>query len=216
MNLHASFFWRKLDHPGHDSCRLFKLPKGWFLSSAAVFSDNDKPCHLYYEVTADAVWKTQRAKLFGFVGNDAVDLRIRSTSTQRWFANGVEQDNVAGCLDLDLGFTPATNLVAIRRLSLKVGQRAEAPAAYLAFPKMHLEKLDQSYHRAGRTTFEYRAPRFGYAETLEVDASGAVLAYPGLFEQVLLSKNERNPQQSDAVAINNSNNRCPKLIFERR
>ena len=69
MNLHASFFWRKLDHPGHDSCRLFKLPKGWF-------------------------------------------------------ANGVEQDNVAGCLDLDLGFTPATNLFAIRRLSLKVGQRA--------------------------------------------------------------------------------------------
>ena len=196
MNLHGSFFWRKLDHPGHDSCRLFKLPKGWFLSGAAVFSDTDKPCHLYYEVTADAVWKTQRAKLFGFVGNNAVDLRIRSTSTRRWFANGVEQDNVAGCLDLDLGFTPATNLVAIRRLSLKVGERAEAPAAYLAFPKIRFEKLDQSYRRTGRTTFEYTAPRFGYAETLKVDASGAGLAYPGLYEQVVLS---RKPPQPSAI-----------------
>ena len=206
MKLHASFFWRKLDHPGHDSCRLFKLPKGWFLSGAAVFSDNDKPCHLYYEVTADAEWKTKRAKLFGFVGNNAVDLRIRSTSTQRWFANDVAQDNVADCLDLDLGFTPATNLVAIRRLALKVGQCAEAPAAYLAFPKMRVEKLDQSYHRTGRTTFEYTAPRFGYAAALEVDAFGAVLTYPGLFEQVLLSKKPAQPSaglnQGEAIHDN--------------
>jgi hypothetical protein len=32
----AIFLWRKLDHPGHDSCRLFKLANGWrFLSSTA-------------------------------------------------------------------------------------------------------------------------------------------------------------------------------------
>jgi hypothetical protein len=35
MKPKAAFFWRKLDHPGHDSCRLFKLPKGWLLSGAA-------------------------------------------------------------------------------------------------------------------------------------------------------------------------------------
>jgi uncharacterized protein len=196
MNLHASFFWRKLDHPGHDSCRLFKLPKGWFLSGAAVFSDNDKPCHLIYEVAADTGWKTRRAKISGFIGNGAVDLRIRAAGRQRWFVNGVEKDIVAGCMDLDLGFTPATNLIAIRRLALKVGQRAEAPAAYLAFPKMRLEMLEQTYHRTGRTTFEYTAPHFGYADTLEVGPSGAVVAYPGLFEQVL--PGEKREQASAA------------------
>jgi uncharacterized protein len=188
MKVHASFFWRKLDQSGQDSCRLFKLPKGWLLSGAAVFSDNDRPCHLNYEVATDTVWKTRRAKIFGFIGNNAVDLRICSTSQQRWFADGVQQDKVGGCMDLDLGFTPATNLIAIRRLALKVGQRAEAPAAYLAFPKMRLEMLEQTYHRTGRTTFDYTAPRFGYADTLEVGPSGAVISYPDLFEQVLPSK----------------------------
>ena len=91
---------------------------------------------MQYEVAADAEWKTQRAKISGFVGNRAIELRIRATSKQRWIVDGQEHGNVAGCIDLDLGFTPATNLIAVRRLSLKVGQRAEATAAYLAFPKM--------------------------------------------------------------------------------
>jgi uncharacterized protein len=193
MKLHASFFWRKLDHPGHDSCRLFRSPEGWLLRGAAVFVDNKRHCHLNYELVADSAWKTRRAEVCGFVGSNAVKLRIRSSSRLRWFTDGVEQEKVAGCMDLDLGFTPATNLIAIRRLALKVGQSAQAPAAYLAFPKMRLERLEQSYHRTGPTTFEYTAPRFGYAGTLEVGASGAVASYPGLFEQVLPSKKRVQP-----------------------
>jgi uncharacterized protein len=41
--------------------------------------------------------------------------------------------SVADCVDVDLGFTPATNLIVLRGLSLKIGQRAQAPAAYLSF-----------------------------------------------------------------------------------
>jgi hypothetical protein len=81
-----------------------------------------------------------------------------------------------------LGFTPATNLIALRRLSLKIGQRAEAPAAYLSFPKMRLVKLSQIYRRASRTEYEYEAPTVGYAGTLQVATSGAIVHYPGLFE----------------------------------
>lgn len=116
------------------------------MSGAAVFIDRSRPCHLQYEVSVDAEWKTQRAKVSGFVGNRAIELRIHATSKQRWIADGQERGNVAGCTDLDLGFTPATNLIAVRRLSLKVGQRAEATAAYLAFSKMRFEKLLQTYH----------------------------------------------------------------------
>jgi hypothetical protein len=179
----AAFFWRKLDHPGHDSCRLILVPNGWLLSGAAVFSMNRLPCHLQYEVAADKTWRTRRAKVSGFVGYRDVDLRIRAKGRQCWTVNGEEQAEVAGCIDLDLGFTPATNLIAIRRLSLKVGQRAEAPAAYLAFPRMRFEVLPQTYHRTGRSRFEYVAPSVGYAGTLKVAPSGAVLQYPGLFEQ---------------------------------
>ena len=179
----AAFFWRRLDHPGHDSCRLFKLQKGWRLIGAAVFSDSGRPCHLLYEVITDPAWKSRRARVAGFVGNRAVELRVSVTNSLRWAVNGKELGNVSGCIDIDLGFTPATNLIAVRRLALKIGQRCEAPAAYLAFPKVRLEKLPQTYHRVSRTQYAYEAPTFGYSGTLTVSPFGAVVHYPGLFEK---------------------------------
>lgn len=180
----SAFFWQRLDYPGYDDCSLFRLSNGWCLSGAAVFHDNQRPCHLQYEVLADLEWKTRRARVSGFVGRKAVDLRIHTLGRQRWFADGEELQAVEGCLDIDLGFTPATNLLAIRRLALTVGQSAESPAVYLAFPTMRIRKLPQTYHRISQTEFEYSAPSFGYNETLRVAPSGAVTHYPGLFEEL--------------------------------
>ena len=41
---------------------------------------------------------------------------------------------VSGCIDVALGFTPATNLLSIRRLALAVGARAEVTVAWFASP----------------------------------------------------------------------------------
>ncbi len=179
----AAFFWRKLDHPGHDSCRLFKLSNGWRLSGAAVFWEEGHPCHFHYEVLTDATWRTRRASVAGYLGNRAIDLRITAAGGH-WKVDGEAQNRIAGCVDVDLGFTPATNLIALRRLSLKVGQRAEAPAAYLSFPRMRFVKLPQTYHRISRAEYEYESPTHGYAGTLQVSSSGAIDHYPGLFERL--------------------------------
>jgi len=181
----AAFLWRKIDSPGHDSCRLFKLAHGWRLTGAAIFVDKGRPCHLQYDVTVSSDWKTRQAQVSGHIGKKDVDLCIVSAGTARWQLNGVLKQGVTGCVDVDLGFTPATNLIALRRLTLKVGQDAAAPAAYLQFPELRLVKLPQSYRRSGRTTYEYAAPTVGYAGTLHVLPIGAVSQYPGLFELVV-------------------------------
>jgi hypothetical protein len=179
----AVFLWRNVDHPGHDTCRLFKVAKGWLLTGAAIFVEKNAPCFLAYEVTADAAWRTGRAKISGHVGRKAVDITISSSGGQ-WRINGVLKKKVTGCIDVDLGFTPATNLLAIRRLSLKIGQGADAPAAYLRFPEMRLEKLPQRYVRTGRTEYQYEAPTVGYSGRLQVLTSGAISRYPRLFELI--------------------------------
>lgn len=182
----ASFLWRKVSHPGHDSCRLFRLSDGWRLSGAAVFREARRACHFQYEVLADAAFRTRSAKVVGYLGNKAIDIRIRCTGTARWRVDGAPMLDVAGCVDVDLGFTPATNLLALRRLALRVGQSAEAPAAYLEFPRMRITRLPQRYERIARAEYLYEAPTVGYAGTLRVSPSGAVVEYPGLFELVSL------------------------------
>jgi uncharacterized protein len=73
-------------------------------------------------------------------------------------------------MDIDLGFTPATNLLAVRRLRLNVGEQAEAPAAWLALPSLKLSVLPQKYLRSAKLEHDYEAPSVGYKGRLRVAA----------------------------------------------
>jgi uncharacterized protein len=182
----AIFLWRKVDAPGHDSCRLFKVAHGWRLSGAAVFLQSRHVCQLQYEVVANKGFRTRRAAVTGFVGKTAIDIRILAASGGRWMVNGTPHAGISGCLDVDLAFTPATNLFALRRLGLRVGEESDASAAYLAFPKIQFTVLPQRYKRVSRSEYAYLAPSVGYRGTLRVSPLGAVIRYPGLFEMVSL------------------------------
>jgi hypothetical protein len=175
------YIWRKLNGPGHDACQFISTAHGYELLGGSVFLESRQVHQLRYHVVADTSFLTQRASVDGFIGTTRVDLRIRVSARGRWTVNGVDQPEPAGCPDLDLGFTPATNLLAVRRLRLPVGQEAQAPAAYLAFPQLKLTLLEQRYKRVSRTLYDYEVPRFGYREVLQISAKGAVIEYPKLF-----------------------------------
>jgi len=178
----ASFFWRRLDEPGHDCFRLHRLAHGWRLRGMAVFRDSGQPCNFAYEVLVDSTWKSRSARITGFQGKKEVDVRVRRTADGQWRVGTEIQHAVAGCVDIDLGFTPATNMVAIRRLGLAIGEHAEAPVAWLALPGMKLRVLPQTYHRSTKLEYDYETPTCGYKGRLHVSTLGAVVSYPGLFE----------------------------------
>lgn len=111
----------------------------------------------------------------------SVDFRIQRTPDGVWILNGDVAPALNGCIDLDFGFTPATNLVQLRRLALEHGQRTDAPVAWLDVRAGTLDLLHQRYERRAERTYWYEAPRFGYAALLEVSPAGFVLQYPGLW-----------------------------------
>jgi uncharacterized protein len=184
MNLlEHTILWRRLDCSGHDSCCLRKSSNGWQLSGTAIFLFEQKPCLLSYEVNTDSNWETCTAAISGYVGQSIIALTIARTLNNAWSINDIELQEAADCIDLDLGFTPATNLIAIRRLSLAVGARSRANAAWLDFPDFTLKRLEQHYHRLSHDRYAYAAPEVGYADVLEVDDCGAIAHYPQLWEQ---------------------------------
>lgn len=177
----ATFFWRRLDQPGHDCCRLLKLSAGWKLQGMVVFLDAGQPCSFAYEVSVDSTWTTRNATITGFRGRKEIDMRVRRTAGGQWRVGAAIQHAVAGCVDLDLGFTPATNMLAVRCLGLAVGEQAAAPAAWLALPSTKLRVLPQTYLRSTEMGYDYEAPTVGYKGRLHVSALGAVVQYPGLW-----------------------------------
>jgi hypothetical protein len=77
--------------------------------------------------------------------------------------------------------TPATNLLALRRLSLAVDQEAEVTAAWLTHPDFALTPLRQRYRRTSQAEYAYTAPDHAFAGALTVNGQGFVLDYPGLW-----------------------------------
>ena len=177
-----TILWRRLDVPGHDVCQLVAQGDGWRLSGMAVFSLDGRPCALSYEVDADGRWSSRSARVRGWCGTEPVDVAILAAPGGRWHLNGTEQPAVSGCVDVDLGFTPATNLLQLRRVALDTGQSADVPVAWLAFPELTLERLEQRYRRRDQGTYDYEAPGVPYEGLLRVNEVGFVTRYPGLWE----------------------------------
>jgi uncharacterized protein len=175
--------WRRLDLPGHEIGRLQPRDDGWELSGTAVFSYEHRPCKLDYLVICAPDWRTCAARITGVIGDRDVDLRVSVDRDRRWYLDDAECPAVAGCMDIDLGFSPSTNLLPIRRLSLGLGQGAEVRAAWLSFPSLRFEVLSQIYRREGQQLYRYESGGGVFVRLLEVSAVGFVTNYPGLWAE---------------------------------
>ena len=89
--------------------------------------------------------------------------------------NGEHVPPVEGCIDVDLNFSPSTNLLPIRRLNLGIGDEATVRAAWLRFPTFTLEPLDQSYSRIAENRYQYKSASF--TAEITVNEAGLVLEY---------------------------------------
>ena len=119
-----------------------------------------------------------RASLYvtGWVGATSIDTAITVDTHGRWWHDERECPAVAGCIDVDLNFSPSTNLLPIRRLRLGVGQSAAVRAAWLRFPSFALEPFEQTYRRLGPARYRYESAG-GFSAELDVDDAGFPVRY---------------------------------------
>ena len=173
-----TILWRGIDKPGHDYCRLVESATGARLSGLTLRSHEQIPAYIGYDVECDVAWHTLRCTVKASVGDEHLDLDIRRRG-KHWMMNGMEVKEIEGAADIDLSFTPATNLLPIRRLGLEVGETATVVAALLRFPDFTLEPLDQRYTRLDEFTYHYESGNGAFRADLKVDRAGLVLDYPG-------------------------------------
>jgi hypothetical protein len=178
----ASALWRKLDAPGHDACRLRQLADGWELDGTSVFLSNGTAARVNYQIVCDASWRTRHGHVQGWIGERDYDIVVVRTEKGRWELNNVAVPGLEGCLDLDYGFTPATNFLQLRRVALREREAADVPVVWLNTPADKPELLHQRYERRSQLTYWYEAPTVGYAGLLEMSAEGFISRYPGLWE----------------------------------
>jgi hypothetical protein len=174
----ATILWRRLDLPGHEAAELTRIAGRWRLSGVAVFAHAERPCRLQYVITCNVEWSARRCRVRGYIGSSQVRLNLTRDPAGEWTVDGARAVALAGCHDVDLGFSPSTNLLAIRRLALSVGASAPVRAAWVRFPDLTTEVLEQVYTRVAPERYLYESAAGTFRRELTVDAQGFVLHYP--------------------------------------
>lgn len=188
MNLHpfpaeSRMRWRRLDVPGREEARVVRTSPGWRLTGEVEAEQAGMDALFCYAIDCDTGWRTRSAVIEGEAGGVAVRIALTADGTGHWTQGGVPVPALDGVLDIDLGFTPATNTLPIRRLDLDVGGQAAVRSAWLRFPEFRLEPLEQLYIRETERRFRYQAivdgePFIAFRDT---DVFGRVVRYEGLW-----------------------------------
>lgn len=182
QTLLRTILWRNLLEPGLDYCNLLQSDQGFQLEGVVLQAMGERPARVHYQIVCDAAWQTQSVRVEATIGGQERALHLTVDDQQRWWQDGVELAHCAGLIDIDLGVTPATNTLPIRRLSLAVGERRAVTAAWVKVPDLVIQPLSQGYTRLTEDHYRYQSPDF-QAE-LEVDTLGLVIQYGDWFERI--------------------------------
>jgi Uncharacterized protein conserved in bacteria len=178
MSERSTILWRRLDMPGHEIAELERAGEGWELRGLALLAHEGEPCRLEYRIECDGAWQTRTLHVDGRIGARPVALRLTRNGRGEWQVDGGPVPTLRDCIDVDLGFSPSTNLLPIRRLGLAVGERAAVRAAWVRFPSLTVEVLEQVYTRLAADRYRYESADGAFRRDLTVSEDGWVTDYP--------------------------------------
>jgi hypothetical protein len=180
--------WKRHDLPGHEVCRLVSHPSGWRIAGVTVLFSEGQACRAEYAIECDPQWVTRSANVEAWIGERTVRAAIARDAEGQWIYNGQPCDAVTGCVDVDLNFSPSTNLLPIRRLSLDIGASARVRAAWLRFPSFTLEPLEQTYLRLSENRYRYESAGGTFVAQVNVDDAGLVVDYGEVWSREFSAK----------------------------
>jgi hypothetical protein len=189
VDLPASAAWRHLDaRIGFEVVFLHRQPDGYLLEGQSMAVEDGVPWAIRYVLRVDASWSTRSAHVIGLSELGTRETRLELAETGGWQIDTTQRRDLVGCVDVDLEASAFTNAFPVKRLELKVGERARAPAAYVRAPALEVERLEQSYARlpdeGKHTRYDYTSPSFDFRTELVYDEFGLVLEYPGIAVRV--------------------------------
>jgi hypothetical protein len=168
--------WRRSDDVETDEhCTLTVRDSGLSLVGTVLGAEGGLPVRVEYRILADAAGLTAAVNVRDLRGFEQRTLALTRDAKGSWSLNGVAARSLKGCTDVDLGCSPATNTLPIRRLRLAVGASRTIQAAWVRFPELVVEKTAQTYSRLDEFTYHYASGTF--EADLTVDDDGLVAAY---------------------------------------
>jgi hypothetical protein len=168
--------WRRSDEVQTDETSTLTVrDSGLSLVGTVIGAEDSLPIRVEYRVLAGGDGLTTAAHVRDLRGFETRTIVLERTAKGSWTVDGSARRGLRGCTDVDLGCSPSTNLLPIRRLGLAVGASKTIQAAWVRFPELSVVKAAQTYTRLDEFTYRYSSGTF--EAELTVDDDGLVAAY---------------------------------------
>jgi uncharacterized protein len=191
--------WQRIDSPGSEWCVVERTSSGWRLHGIVITEVATVPVLVHYAVALATDWSTRAVEIVMRAG-DAIkprELRLTVAPDHRWQIARepspdptTPQDDLLalhGLIDVDLGFSPVTNTLPIRRLDPAIGEAVALTAVWVRFPELTIEPLPQRYIRLAERRYRYESAGGAFVAEIEVDDLGLVTTYDGGWRRIAVS-----------------------------
>jgi len=168
--------WRRFDEIEADEhCTFTRRDSGLSLVGTVLGTEDGVPVRIEYRVLTDADGMTTAAHVRDLRGFEQRTLTLARDAKGGWTVDGLPARPLKGCSDVDLGCSPSTNTLPIRRLHLGIGAARTIQAAWVRFPDLTVHRAAQTYTRLDELTYRYASGQF--EAELTVDEEGLVIGY---------------------------------------
>jgi hypothetical protein len=168
--------WRRSDEVQTDElCTLTVRDNGYSLVGTVLGAEEGAPVRIEYQVLVDRAGLTTAVHVRELRGFATRTLALERSAKGAWTVDGKAARSLKGCADVDLGCSPSTNTLPIRRLRMAIGASETLQAAWVRFPELVVVKATQTYSRIDEFTYRYASGTF--EAELTVDDDGLVTSY---------------------------------------
>src|ERR1700730_5688051 len=174
MGTRRWILWQGLLTPSMERFVVGASAKGFEFSGLILQAHEESPYVVRYAIEVDGAWRTRKVEVELEDGGQR-RLSLTVDGEGNWSHDGQRLEQVAGCIDVDLEWSPSTNTLPIRRLALAPGDTKTVAAVWVRFPSLEVQRIEQSYERLADRRYRYRSGRF--TADLAVDEDGIVLQY---------------------------------------
>jgi uncharacterized protein len=168
--------WRRSGSVGVDEhCTVDGHGGRLSLTGTVLGAEDGVPVRVEYSVLTDPDGFTTEVHVTDVRGFRSRAIALTRDAQGTWAVDGEQVPALEGCTDVDLGCSPSTNTLPIRRLGLQVGESCTIQVAWLRFPQLAAASTAQMYARLDATRYRYASGDF--EAELTVDDDGFVVEY---------------------------------------
>ena len=176
--------WRRnLDDHSFEECVVTAARDGFVISGHVTAAQDGVPLVVRYDIGCGENWSARFVTIEQRLGDAQRRLRLERAG-DGWLVDGARDPRLDGCAEPDLGVTPSTNALAVRRLGLAIGQAAEIKCAWVKFPALSVEPSLQRYQRLGERDYRYTNVASGFTALVAVDALALPVSYESIWTRI--------------------------------